>query len=122
MHRFFLPPETIQQNQIHFPVDISHQIARVLRLKNTTTVIVLDNLGNEFEVNLIKIDPKQCIGEIILKKQAQSEPLTKINLYVAMTQREKFELILQKCTEIGVSSITPLFSASQAINLMSVGC
>ena len=116
MHRFFLAPNLLQHDQIHFPVEISHQMDRVLRLKVNTRVIVLDNLGNEFEVNLIKIDSNQCIGEIIFKKQSRSEPKTKLNLFVALTQREKFELILQKCTEIGVSSITPIISERSLVN------
>jgi 16S rRNA U1498 N3-methylase RsmE len=61
-------------------------------------VIVLDNLGNEFVVNLEEINPKRCTGKIIQKKPAENEPNVKLHLFAALTQRDKFELILQKCS------------------------
>ena len=116
MHRFFLLPECITEDQIRFPADISHQITRVLRLKSENQVTVLDNLGSEFLVNLVAINAKQCLGRIIQKKQVENELKTKLNLFIALTQREKFEFILQKCTEIGVDSITPIISIRSLVN------
>ena len=116
MHRFFLPPECITEDQVLFPADISHQITRVLRLKSENQVTVLDNLGGEFLVNLVTINAKQCLGRIIQKKQAENTLKIKLNLFIALTQREKFEFILQKCTEIGVDSITPILSIRSLVN------
>ncbi len=39
-----------------------------------------------------------------------TEPDTRLHLMIAMTQREKFEWILQKSCEIGVYKITPIMS------------
>lgn len=120
MHRFFLPPECITENEVRFPADISHQITRVLRLKSENLVTVLDNLGGEFLVNLVAIDGKQCLGRIVQKKQVENELKIKLNLFIALTQREKFEFILQKCTEIGVDSITPILSIRGLVNSAAI--
>lgn len=120
MHRFFLPPECITEDQVRFPADISHQITRVLRLKSENQVTVLDNLGSEFLVNLVAINAKQCQGRIIQKKPTENELKTKLNLLIALTQREKFEFILQKCTEIGIDSITPIISIRSLVNSTAV--
>jgi 16S rRNA (uracil1498-N3)-methyltransferase len=120
MHRFFLPPDCITKDHIRFPAAISHQIAHVLRLKAESSVIVLDNLGTEYMVILEAINAKECKGRIVQNKQVESEPLIKLSLLISLTQREKFEFILQKCTEIGVNSITPYISNRSLVNSIAV--
>lgn len=110
MNHFFVQPENIRDNHVYFPPDISHQIVRVLRLRPNSRVVVLDNSGIQFEVSLNQLDSQQCIGEIIWVKKNNSESKTRLHLLVALTQREKFELILQKSCELGVNQITPLLT------------
>jgi 16S rRNA (uracil1498-N3)-methyltransferase len=108
MNHFFIDPKNIQESKILFPADVSHQIVRVLRLKMNATVMVLDNRGLQYEVRLVELSTQQCIGEIVSRVKIETEATTKIHLMVALTQREKFEWILQKCCEIGVDQITPI--------------
>jgi len=110
MNHFFIDPVLIRDTQVFFPTDISHQIVRVLRLKAQEMVIVLDNLGNQFEVRLEQLDPRECIGTIMNSKTVDTEPELNLHLMVALTQREKFEWILQKCCELGVKKITPVIT------------
>ena len=49
-------------------------------------------------------------GNLIQKERTNSEPTTQINLYFALSQREKVEWILQKGTETGVFSFHPFTS------------
>ncbi len=110
MNHFFIDPALIRDTQVFFPPDLSHQIVRVLRLKQDELVIVLDNLGNQFEVRLEQLDPRECIGTIMNSKTVDTEPELNLHLMVAVTQREKFEWILQKCCELGVKKITPVIT------------
>lgn len=110
MNHFFVEPTCINGDLVNFPADISHQICRVLRLKVNDQVTVLDNLGSQYDVMLAIVEPRQCVGEVLLKKVNKTEPKKELHLFVAMTQREKFELILQKCCEIGVSQFTPILT------------
>jgi len=110
MNHFFIAPQHIQESRVLFPSDVSHQIVRVLRLKIESTVMVLDNHGHQYEVRLEKLDAQQCTGKIVQTLKIETEPGTKLHLMVAMTQREKFEWILQKSCEIGVHKITPIMS------------
>jgi 16S rRNA (uracil1498-N3)-methyltransferase len=110
MNHFFIAPQHIQVSRVLFPSDVSHQIVRVLRLKMESTVMVLDNHGHQYEVRLEKLDTQQCIGKIVQALIIETEPETRLHLMVAMTQREKFEWILQKSCEIGVHKITPIMS------------
>lgn len=115
MHRFFLSPNLIQNEGFVFPTDIAHQISRVLRLHAGKTVLVLDGLGQEYLVELTRVDSVLVTGKILSTTKAIGEPKTYVRLLVGLTQREKFEWILQKCTEIGVSEYTPLVTSRTLI-------
>ena len=108
MNRFFLGIENIHDDLVNFPPNISHQIARVLRLRVSEKVIVLDDRGMAYEVELYHVEAQRVEGKVLGSEQVHSEPITKIHLLVGLTQREKFEWILQKGTELGVSRFTPL--------------
>lgn len=108
MNRFFIPPEAIQGDTITIPRVVSDQIRKVLRLKNGESVTFLDNYGNAYLTRLGYQSEKEINGTILHKEIASGEPETKLTLLIALTQREKFELILQKSTEAGVSRIIPM--------------
>jgi len=111
MNRFFLPPSAIQPESIFFPPDVSAQIARVLRLTESDHVLVLDDLGSAYEVQLDEISAKEARGSVIRKFAAGNEPRVHLTLQICLTQREKFEWILQKGTELGVAAFLPVLTS-----------
>jgi 16S rRNA (uracil1498-N3)-methyltransferase len=116
MNRFFVDPNCIQDQIVHFPEGISHQIRHVLRLRRGDQVEVLDNTGMIFSVSL-DIDPKTgaVIGNVTESKKADTEPTVQVDLHFGMTSRDKIEWILQKGTEIGVSSFRPFISSRSLV-------
>jgi 16S rRNA (uracil1498-N3)-methyltransferase len=112
MNRFFVNPQAIKVQTVLFPEDVSHQILHVLRLHTDDQVEVLDNTGLIYLVGL-KIDPESRIvnGIILSSQKADTEPDVTVDLYFGMTSRDKMEWILQKGTEIGVSSFQPFISS-----------
>ncbi|MEN4100966.1 MAG: RsmE family RNA methyltransferase [Anaerolineaceae bacterium] len=115
MHRFFLSPELLTGEIIVFPAHIARQMARVLRLKPGEHVFVLDGQGSEFEVELLAAGQEGIHGRIIARRAARGEPRTRLTLYLALTQREKFEWMLQKCTEVGAAAFVPLMTARSLV-------
>jgi 16S rRNA (uracil1498-N3)-methyltransferase len=108
MHRFFVDKKNISGKQVIITDSRVHQIRDVLRMKTGDDIIVLDNTGFEYQVRLTEILPDKVIGEIMHKKQSEAEPKTQISLFQSLLAREKFELVLQKCTEVGVKSFVPI--------------
>jgi len=117
MNRFFLPPEAIQAGLVTFPGDVSHQIARVLRLSPGDLVAVLDNQGSEYQVEITTLDPNNVRGEIRESSQVHGEPPVILTLYLCLTQREKLEWVLQKCTETGVSDFVLVVSSRSLVQV-----
>jgi len=65
MHRFFVPSASIQSNQVAFPSEAAHQIYSVLRLRPGQRLVVLNNLGDEYLVELDEVNQKATSGKII---------------------------------------------------------
>lgn len=104
-HRFFVPDELEVDNHITIPKDILHQIKRVLRLRNGAIVFFFNNSGFEYTAQIE--DNKAIITE---KTADESTSPIQINLAQVIGKGTKMNLVIQKATELGVTSITPLFS------------
>ena len=115
MHRFFIPSQILNQAEVVLPQEVSRQIARVLRLEVGSQVVVLEGSGVEYTLNLVQVSPESVVGKIIKKEASQGEPRTHVHLFLGLIQRERFEWMLQKCTEIGVVSFTPLVTTRSLI-------
>jgi 16S rRNA (uracil1498-N3)-methyltransferase len=115
MHRFFIPPEAIQNGIITFPENIARQISKVLRLQDGNEVTVLDGSNIEYLVKLDQVSTSLVKGHVTARGASSGEPSIRVHLCIALTQREKFEWILQKCTEVGVASFTPVITSRSLI-------
>jgi 16S rRNA (uracil1498-N3)-methyltransferase len=115
MHRFFLPPDHFKTDTISFPPDTARQMALVLRLQPGERVIALDGLGMEYEVELLQVSRTGVQGRVTDRRAVRGEPAARITLYLALTQREKFEWMLQKCTEVGAAAFVPVISSRSLV-------
>lgn len=115
MHRFFISSSNIHGEEVIFPEDISHQICRVLRIRLGQRVAIFDERMFEFEVEIVSLSTHEVRGEIRSQKIHPASPLYHLSLYLSITQREKFEWMLQKCCEAGATSFTPFISSRSLV-------
>ena len=115
MNRFFISPNCFDITFVKFDDNTSHQIHKVLRLKSGDKVIALDGSGMEYTVELNQISNNQCVGKILSRQDSNAEPRVKLTLLVGLTQRDKFEWVLQKCTEIGATAFTPVITSRSLV-------
>lgn len=108
MKRFFVSASSIRADQVCLGSEQSHQICRVLRLQEGNKIVVLDNQGSEYEVVLQRLGRQEVAGRIVARRPALGEPEVSVCLYQSLLARDKFEWVLQKCTEIGVSRFVPV--------------
>jgi 16S rRNA (uracil1498-N3)-methyltransferase len=73
-------------------------------------IIVLDDTGREYKARLDRVESQQCTAEILKIGICANEPAVKVEMQLCLSQREKFEGMLQKCTEVGVSGFVPILS------------
>jgi len=108
MHRFFVPPQWIDADRVFIKDKQVHQLRDVLRMKPGDRIIVLDNTGWEYEVELKRVAGGQVEGVVRGKSLAATEPGIKVTLYQALIKGDRLEFILQKCTEMGVVGFVPM--------------
>lgn len=108
-YRFFLPPEVIQAGATH-DTDVLHQWMRVLRVTVGQRLLLLDGLGTGFEVDITHIDKKIARWIIVSPAPLAGEPRLRITLASAIIRPERFEWLLQKATEIGVTQFVPVIA------------
>lgn len=111
MNRFFLPTDCINDQQVQFPADVTHQIRNVLRMTRGDVVAVLDNSGRVYLVVLDSMASGSLTGQVESVRAAASEPKTRLTLCFGLTSRDKVEWILQKGTEVGVARFSPFISS-----------
>lgn len=110
MHRFFVPPAWVRGNEIVIAGPQAHQIARVLRMRPGDRIVVLDNSGWEIETRLIAVDRTEVRGEVLRRRLSAAEPRTKISLFQSVLKSNRFEVVLQKGTELGVVEFVPIIA------------
>jgi 16S rRNA (uracil1498-N3)-methyltransferase len=71
-------------------------------------ITVLDNSGWEYTVHLDAVERHLVAGTVAGRQLAAGEPRLKLALYVALLRGERFEWVLQKGTELGVSVFVPV--------------
>ena len=80
----------------------------VLRLRAGDTVRVFDGVARRDRV--VTLDAGCASGKSEGSQPQAAEPSTRLVAYPALLQRDKFETVLQKLTEIGVAAITPVLT------------
>jgi len=115
MHRFFIPPDWLPDSTVTLHDDVAYQLRNVLRMRPGATIVVLDNQGWEYDVELVEVASKQVRGTIYDKRPATGDPAIHVTLYQCLLKKDNFEWVLQKCTEIGVGRFVPVTSARTVV-------
>lgn len=118
--RFFADPSSF--NLDHQSVELKTEEARhlrdVLRLKQGDDAYVFDGVGNEFHCRVLKAGRETAELEIVQKVDPESsESRLNLTLALALLKGDKFDLVVQKVTELGVSSVVPVVTRYSDIQI-----
>jgi len=116
--RFHAPPSAFTDQTVNLTADEARHLRDVLRLKAGDEVYVFDGRGREFRCTVVKITRAaaelRSEGEV---EPAKPESQLQLNLCVALLKGEKFDLVVQKASELGVHRVTPLITRYADIHL-----
>jgi len=116
--RFHAPPTAFTQTTVTLTADEARHLRDVLRLKSGDEVYVFDGRGREFRCSVS--NTKRDSAELQIEAEvepAKPESQLQLNLCVALLKGEKFDLVVQKATELGVTTVTPLITRYADIHL-----
>lgn len=105
----FYYPELLQaNNMLPLPEDAARHVVQVLRMQEGEGLKLVDGIGNCAQCEILETGKKTCnvrIGTVDFQEQAQP----KLQLCIAFTKNTaRNEWLLEKATELGLSSIVPL--------------
>lgn len=108
MQLFYNPNIEANNQQFAFPKEESRHIIKVLRKQVGDTLYITNGKGYLFEAQIAVAEQKNCVANII-KATLQKPSKYKLHLAVAPTKmNDRYEWFLEKATEIGITSITPI--------------
>ncbi len=113
MELFYTSPENITLDSARLVIDGDefHHLARVLRKKTGDNILVTDGNGSRCHVRIVDIGKKSLEGEI-LDHSVVERPNTSVTVAISLLKApQRFELFLEKATELGVSAIIPMMTA-----------
>ena len=108
MPRFSIKSKQIQGNRAFLSGNEFFHISKVLRLGVNDHIELFDDNENEYRCRIIEIHKKELQVEILESIKNSKESLIEINLFQSIPKGSKIDLIIQKTTELGVNSITPI--------------
>ena len=118
MPKFFVKNEQVKDSYIEIINDDFNHIKNVLRLnKGDYIQIGNSDTGENYKSKIeeIKSDIIKCKIEQKIKETTESN--VEIHIYQGLLKADKMELIIQKCTELGVKKIIPVSMKRSIVKL-----
>ncbi|MBQ2989242.1 MAG: 16S rRNA (uracil(1498)-N(3))-methyltransferase [Clostridia bacterium] len=111
MPRFFLLSEKAENGVFEIRGDDARHISFSLRMRQGELLTVCDGEGTDYECKIVFMDGESVRLEVLSSCRTETEPPLEICLYQSVPKGDKFEYIVQKAVELGVSRIVPVYSS-----------
>ena len=99
--------------------DSSKHLAQVLRKKEGSLIELFDGKGSSYTAEIISSQKKRVKVKLVEEPVFQDRKGIKISLGQSLIKKEPFSFSIQKATELGVVSISPLYTERTVIKLKS---
>ena len=108
-HRFHvdLPPAPVAGLVVNLAPPVAHQVARVLRMRSGDVVHLFDGNGGEWRA-VIRIGSGNAVTATLDGFLSGPSPLGSVVLCLGLLKGEKFDWVIQKSTELGITHVIPM--------------
>lgn len=125
IHRFYVPEEVVETlvnnktyevtpqttDQYFDGEEFIHQVMHVLRFETGDVFHVFNGVVGEYKVSLISAHKKSLQIKMENKiESSQNDNMITITLAMSLIKKDKFELVTEKATELGVKDIVPMMT------------
>jgi len=118
MSRFYITPDSIiDKNTILVSDKEFHHIKDVMRLKEGDSVVTFDGQGKEFKGTIEEITSRSLRIKIRSTKKAAVQKLPEVTLVQAIPKLDRMDYVIQKTTELGISSIIAVETVRTIVHL-----
>ncbi len=115
--RIYTTVELTQNTQAELEDSIAHYLGKVLRMTAGRELVLFNNSGGEYPATIVDINKKKvCVAVGEFNDDNRASRLT-THLAIGLSRGERWDLVLQKATELGVTEITPLITERSEVKL-----
>jgi 16S rRNA (uracil1498-N3)-methyltransferase len=93
------------------------QHLKALRLRTNDPLIIFNGDGYDYTGEIIRITTKEIHVQLTSQQTPPTESKLTLNLLQAVSRGERMDYTIQKSTELGITSITPIISERCEIKL-----
>jgi 16S rRNA (uracil1498-N3)-methyltransferase len=91
---------TVEGNQAHY-------LAKVMRVGEGDAVVLCDDVTGEWAARVMSVGKRDVVLEAV-EKLREREQVPDFRLCPALLKKDRFDLVLEKATELGVRAIRPV--------------
>ena len=108
-HRFYFEKDGVRDGLVRLPEEEAHHALKVLRLNAGARVILTDGARGVYAAVIEEADRgTQTLVARLGQPLPDCEAKARVTLFQGVPKAGKMELIVQKCTELGVDAIQPV--------------
>ncbi len=119
MPRLYIPENLAVDQPIILPKEASRHLLGALRARVNDPVTLFNGLGGEYYGSLVEISKNQAVVKLVQYEKVDRESPLAIHLLQSISRSNRMDYVIQKATELGVVSITPLFTENTSVKLSS---
>ncbi|OGC76550.1 MAG: hypothetical protein A2Z27_02335 [candidate division Zixibacteria bacterium RBG_16_50_21] len=112
---FYTPPENVQNGLVRVEGEEAKHLTKVLRHKKGDTISVVDGCGVKYKVVLETLRRDYIEGSILNQVRRENETVANVTLACGISTGTKMDLIIEKCTELGVRGIIPVLTEQTVV-------
>ncbi len=107
----YVLPENISGENLQLEREESHHLLHVLRRRQGDVFFATDGQGMTYECEFVGVDADLVRGRILRSAADRGELGFDVVLCLALLKRDKFEWVVEKGTELGVSRFIPVLTS-----------
>ena len=116
MPRFYCPSPLATGLALSLPLGAARHV-QVLRLQPGDTITLFNGEGGEFDATVTRMGRSDVEVDVGAHHAVEREAHRAVHLLAGITANERMDWLVEKATELGVASITPLVAERSVLKL-----
>jgi 16S rRNA (uracil1498-N3)-methyltransferase len=115
--RFLISPEDVEGDRITIRGKEVHYLRNVLRLRTGDRVVCFDGEGREYRGWIERLSSARAEMRIEEVRELKKKSPLRITLAQSLIRSSKMDLVVQKCTELGIFRLIPVRTERSLVRL-----
>jgi 16S rRNA (uracil1498-N3)-methyltransferase len=110
VYRVRIAPGVQQGDVVTLPKAEAHYVAHVLRLRAGDEISAFDGVAQEYRLRLTTVSSTAVQGQVVASQHGTVTAPKPLILGQAVPKGTKMDLIVEKCSELGLTTLVPLYT------------